>query len=107
MRIGSEENFGAGSNVLPGWRSRSFVYPRVVKAGLVLDERFEIERIAGRGGAGVVYRGRDRQTDMPVAIKTARTTAVNDPRFAREIATLATLRHPAIVGYLHHGAVVD
>jgi serine/threonine protein kinase len=32
---------------------------------------------------------------------------VDDPRFAREISTLATLRHPAIVGYLHHGAVDD
>jgi len=78
-----------------------------VKAGLVLDERFEVERIAGRGGAGIVYRGRDRETGLPVAIKIARTTGVDDPRFAREIATLATLRHPAIVGYLHHGAVDD
>ena len=73
------------------------MYPRVVKPGLVLDERFEVERIAGRGGAGVVYRGRDRETGLPVAIKIARTTGVDDPRFAREIATLRALRHPAIV----------
>jgi len=78
-----------------------------VKPGLLLDGRFEIERIAGKGGAGVVYRGIDRTTGQPVAIKTARSADSEDARFAREAATLAALRHPAIVGYLHHGSVED
>jgi len=78
-----------------------------VKPGLVLDGRFEIERVAGKGGAGIVYRGVDRATGQPVAIKTVRATEGDDARFTREAAMLAGLRHPAIVGYLHHGMFED
>ncbi|HEY6033157.1 MAG TPA: protein kinase, partial [Kofleriaceae bacterium] len=78
-----------------------------MKPGLLLDGRFEIERIAGKGGAGVVYRGIDRTNGQLVAIKTARSADGDDARFAREAATLAALRHPAIVGYLHHGSFDD
>ena len=76
-----------------------------MKPGSVVDDRFEIERVAGQGGGGVVYRGFDRTTGQPVAIKTARAPGLVDPRFAREIETLAQLRHPHIVGYLAHGTI--
>jgi TolB-like protein/tetratricopeptide (TPR) repeat protein len=78
-----------------------------VKLGDVLDERFQIERVAGRGGAGIVYRGVDRESGAPVAIKAAHSEEAADPRFRREVETLAALNHPAIVTYLRHGTFGD
>jgi len=40
-----------------------------MRLGALLGERFEIERSVGAGGMGKVYRGRDRATGEPVAIK--------------------------------------
>ena len=37
--------------------------------GTVVDDRFEVERIAGKGGMGTVYRARDRRTSGVVALK--------------------------------------
>ena len=73
-----------------------------MKLGDVLEGRFQIDRVAGKGGAGVVFRGVDRQTGAAVAIKAGH---ADDPdlRFQREVETLAALRHPAIVNYLGHG----
>jgi predicted Ser/Thr protein kinase len=72
-----------------------------VRPGDVIDDRYELEAIAGRGGMGEVYRARDRVSGATVAIKILRVE--NDARFAREARMLASLRHPAIVGYLDHG----
>src|SRR5689334_198949 len=73
-----------------------------MNVGDLLDGRFQIERLAGQGGAGVVYRGLDRDTGAAVAIKTTAPHA-SDRRFEREAEALAALRHPAIVTYLQHG----
>src|SRR5512143_1881581 len=76
----------------------------MLNAGAVLADRFQIDRLAGRGGAGVVYRGVDRASGAPVAIKMAHEDDDADyRRFEREAATLASLRHPAIVTYVGHG----
>jgi len=78
-----------------------------LKPGDVLDGRFEIERVAGKGGAGVVFRGRDRETGTPVAVKTSHADVAELRRFEREAETLAALRHPAIVRYVRHGVSAD
>jgi TolB-like protein/Flp pilus assembly protein TadD len=78
-----------------------------MNVGDVLDGRFQIERLAGKGGVGIVYRGLDRNTGATVAIKTAHLHGANDRRFEREAETLAALRHPAIVTYLQHGTSED
>jgi predicted RNA-binding protein YlxR (DUF448 family) len=73
--------------------------------GEVVAERFTVEKLAGRGGMGAVYRARDGQTGQPVALKLLH--AVTSPevayRFKREAVLLAELRHPAIVSYVAHG----
>jgi eukaryotic-like serine/threonine-protein kinase len=75
-----------------------------VEAGAVVDGRFEIEAIAGKGGMGVVYRARDRQTGEPVALKVLDgDNPDRDQRFAREARVLADLDHPAIVGHIADG----
>lgn len=63
-----------------------------------------MERRAGAGAMGVVFRARDRATGAPVAIKVmTHASPMAAARFDREIAALARLRHPGIVGYVGHG----
>jgi hypothetical protein len=66
--------------------------------------RFEIEREAGAGAMGRVYRARDITSDTHVALKII--NGVSDHamrRFAREVNALVELKHPAIVRYVAHG----
>jgi hypothetical protein len=76
-----------------------------IAAGSLLAGRFEVERLANTGGMGDVFRARDRNTGLPVALKFVRHP---DPthlsRFEREARTLAQLQHPAIVRYITHGS---
>ncbi|WP_438010403.1 protein kinase [Sorangium sp. So ce321] len=70
----------------------------------VLAGRFELERIAGSGGMGDVYRARDRHDGKPVALKLLRSSDVQlVARFQREARLLAELRHPAIARHIAHG----
>jgi serine/threonine protein kinase/tetratricopeptide (TPR) repeat protein len=73
--------------------------------GAVLGSRFIIDREAGAGGMGTVFRAFDRVTGEAVALKVLRGQgAVDVERFSREAAILAELSHPAIVRYVSHGA---
>src|SRR2546428_506084 len=57
---------------------------------------------------GAVYRALDRTSGELVALKIVRgEQPAQVERFAREAATLADLRHPAIVRYIAHGATGD
>lgn len=77
-------------------------------SGQVLAERFEIERSAGAGGMGIVYRALDLRTRAPVALKVLRQGPdVLADRFAREIELLSKLEHPHIIGYITHGTTAD
>jgi tetratricopeptide (TPR) repeat protein len=67
-----------------------------------VQQRFQIERVAGSGGMGTVYRALDRTTGEPVALKVLRGADEID-RFEREIRVLAGLRHPGIVRYVADG----
>jgi len=61
---------------------------------------FELEEEIGKGGMGVVYRGRFVKNDKRVAVKLLPPDVI-DPvilaRFEREVKVLKTLRHPNIV----------
>jgi len=83
------------SAALPGTR---------LEAGDVVGDRFRIERLAGSGGMGSVYRAEDLATGAHAAVKvTGRQTAAVRDRFRREAAVLAELSHPCIVRYVAHG----
>ncbi|NIV46292.1 MAG: protein kinase, partial [Gammaproteobacteria bacterium] len=61
--------------------------------------------LLGQGGMGTVYRGTDRQTETPVAIKVLKAAvSAGDPdwvaRFVREGEALRQLNHPNIVKLL-------
>ncbi|HEX2098481.1 MAG TPA: serine/threonine-protein kinase [Rubrobacteraceae bacterium] len=66
----------------------------------LLGERFVLERRIGTGGMSVVYLGRDKVLDRPVAVKVLRggfEDSEVDARFRREGRTAARLSHPNIV----------
>ncbi len=73
--------------------------------GEMLANRFEIERLAGAGGSGRVYRARDIVGGEIVAVKVLHGAdpAGHEARFAREALVLADLSHPGIVRYVGHG----
>ncbi|HLM73395.1 MAG TPA: serine/threonine-protein kinase, partial [Polyangiaceae bacterium] len=96
-----------------------------VNPGDVLAGRFVIERQAGAGAMGVVYKAVDRLTGEVVALKLMRAGAIyglgsshsapstgpealpwapqEAERFMREARVLADLHHPGIVRYIAHG----
>jgi tetratricopeptide (TPR) repeat protein len=70
------------------------VVARPFLTGEVIDERFEIVRIIGEGGMGVVYEAIDRKRNLRIAIKSAK------PGFQRllspELEGALRVRHPNI-----------
>ncbi|WP_437806207.1 serine/threonine-protein kinase [Sorangium sp. So ce1078] len=75
-----------------------------MRAGNVIDGRFEIVELAGAGGMGHVFRARDLKTGETVAIKVLQNAASQDSsRLSREAQALATLRVPGVVRYIAHG----
>lgn len=72
--------------------------------------RYEVRRVLGRGGMGLVYAGHDPQIDRPVAIKTIALEALSDSeaaefeaRFRGEMRSAGRLLHPHIVALYDTG----
>ncbi|HVK65476.1 MAG TPA: protein kinase [Polyangium sp.] len=75
-----------------------------MRPGDIIGERFRVERLAGVGGMGEVYRAEDLQTGHVVAVKLLRASErSNRERLAQEARVLETLGHPHIVRYVDHG----
>jgi predicted Ser/Thr protein kinase len=66
-----------------------------------LASHYDVERVLGHGGMGVVLLGRDRALDRPVAIKVISPNIDvmerHRQRFLQEARIVANLRHPNIV----------
>ena len=77
----------------------------------VVDNKFRIEQLLGRGGMGAVYRARDVRLDRLVALKVVRPELLSDgearQRFRREAQIVARLQHPSIVSVFDYGTFVD
>ena len=74
-------------------------------AGTVIEGRYELGRLFGRGAMGVVYDGVDLTTGTDVAVKVLPPMALNDrtkERFLREIQLTAAIDHPNVIKT--HGA---
>ncbi|WP_149956569.1 protein kinase domain-containing protein [Zafaria cholistanensis] len=73
----------------------------------ILDGRYEVGALIGRGGMADVHRGRDLRLGREVAIKLLRPDLARDPmfqaRFRREAQAVAGLNHPSIVAVYDTG----
>jgi serine/threonine-protein kinase len=82
------------------------------RIGTLLGERYRIQAILGRGGMGVVFKARQEDNGLPVAVKILRPElAQQDPQFAkrfvREARAAAAVRHPNVVEILDVGEEPD
>jgi eukaryotic-like serine/threonine-protein kinase len=72
--------------------------------GEIIADRFVVERKAGSGGTGTVFRATDKLTGDPVAVKVLHEwRSQRAERFVAEARVLSELKHPAIVRYVTHG----
>jgi serine/threonine protein kinase/tetratricopeptide (TPR) repeat protein len=72
----------------------------------VLGDRYEIQRVLGRGGAAIVLLARDRRYEREVAIKVLKPElagVVATERFLQEVRITASLQHPHILPLLDSG----
>ena len=76
--------------------------------GTVIADRYEVVRLAERGGMALLYLVRHRDLQQPLALKVLRTTREIDPMaadyFASEARALAALRHPGVPMIIDHGS---
>ena len=75
----------------------------------ILNDRYEVGELIGRGGMADVHRGRDLRLARRVAIKLMRPDLARDPqfqsRFRREAHSSAALNHPNIVSVFDTGDI--
>lgn len=73
----------------------------------IINGRYEVGELIGRGGMADVYSGRDERLGRTVAIKMMRPDLARDPqfqtRFRREAHASAALNHPNIVAVFDTG----
>jgi len=71
-----------------------------VTQGKLIDARYEILSLVGKGGMGMVYRAHDKMLDEPVALKVLRSEFVDTPamaeRFRSEIKLARKVSHPNV-----------
>jgi serine/threonine protein kinase len=78
-----------------------------VAPGYILDDKYHIEALLGRGGMGAVYRATQLHIDRQVAVKLllgpVQTSNLALSRFKREAFAVASLRHRNIVALYDFG----
>ncbi len=78
---------------------------------LLVDSKYRLEALIGRGGMGAVFRARDVRLERDVALKVVRADLVLAPeartRFRREAQIVARLQHPAVVTVFDYGTLPD
>jgi tRNA A-37 threonylcarbamoyl transferase component Bud32 len=73
----------------------------------VIDDRYELLKVAGEGATGIVYEASDRQLRTKIAIKVLRqeyaATEAAVERFRQEIVLARDIGHPNILRMYHFG----
>ena len=74
--------------------------------GTLIQARYKIMNVLGRGGSGITYRAEDAFTGRQVALKELSLKGLNDWKklelFEREARVLEDLDHPAIPNYVDY-----
>lgn len=88
--------------------------PDLLAIGTVLDSHYKIEKEIGRGATGIVYLSQDLRLGNQVVIKVLNEEVRADrnrkwieDKFRQEIALLARIKHPGVVGALDVGKLAD
>ncbi len=93
-----------------GGSLQSWEPPTVLEASRLFPN-YEITEMIGRGGMGVVYKGRQTSLDRVVAIKLLPLEVSVDrdfgDRFVREARTMAKMNHPNIVSVFDFGNTTE
>jgi eukaryotic-like serine/threonine-protein kinase len=75
--------------------------------GMVLDGKYKVEKLIGRGGMGNVYGGRHLHIGVPVAIKVLHPHLIADDtsveRFRREARSALAVNHPNAMSVMDFG----
>lgn len=75
-----------------------------IKAGMLIGNRYQIDKKLGEGGVGAVYRARDRRTKSWVAVKVLSQDLAQNAdflqRFQRQQSFMFHLQHPNVVRLL-------
>jgi eukaryotic-like serine/threonine-protein kinase len=78
---------------------------------LRVAERYELTRLLGEGGMGLVFRARDLRLEREVALKLIKAEFFNHQemrqRFTREAQLVARIHHPGVVAVFDYGDLED
>jgi len=93
---------GTSATLVEGVREKAAVTLSSLEPGTVLGRRYEIRRVLGSGGMGMVFQAHDRDLDEPVALKILRPEIASmDPqileRFKTEIRVARRIAHRNVV----------
>jgi len=82
----------------------------VIPKGRVIGERYQIQKLIGRGGMGSVYEVQDLKENRVLALKILTQVAMEDDseqRFMREFEMLSKMNHPAVLKVYGWGRYED
>src|SRR5687768_6915502 len=79
--------------------------------GTMLDSRYQVLELVGRGGMGAVYRARQVNIGRDVAVKVVNSFVLQEPalmrRFENEARIISALRHPNTLKLIDFGKTRD
>ena len=83
----------------------------LARIGQVIDGRYRLDKLLGRGGMGVVYKAEHIAIRRPIAIKLLHPSLAAVPelraRFEREAIAIGRIDHPNCVGVSDFGRLAD
>jgi serine/threonine protein kinase len=104
MRVNLSSQFGYWQRQIVGTAAPLSGHQMI---GRLLDGKYRLEELCGRGGMGAVYRATHVGTGRRVAVKVIAPELAGDrefiERFRREAKTIGRLRHPNIVNVTDFG----
>lgn len=101
------ENERANSDNTPAELAETLRSPLPVGIGTIIDGKYRLEAVLGKGGMGTVFRAARLEIDDEVAIKVLHPESVADPdareRFKREARAAARIKHDNVVSVYDFG----